>query len=42
MQKHEYRLSSKYVNAWLHLRERLVYIPGGLVLLYGFWLSLTA
>jgi len=42
MQKQGHRLVNKNFNAWLRLRERLVYIPGGLVLLYGFWLSLTA
>ncbi len=42
MQKQSHRLANKYFNAWSHVRVRLVYIPGGLVLLYGFWLSLTA
>ena len=27
---------------WSRVKERLVYLPGGLILLYGFWLSLTA
>lgn len=26
---------------WLHLKQRLVYLPGAVILAYGFWLSLT-
>lgn len=26
---------------WSRLRERLIYLPGGLILLYGLWLTLT-
>jgi len=42
MQKQGHSLANKYFYAWSRIRERLVYLPGGLVLLYGFWLSLTA
>lgn len=35
--RHRYRNAS----IWLRFRQRLVYLPGALVLLYGFWLSLT-
>jgi len=27
---------------WPRLQERLVYLPGAMVLIYGLWLSLTA
>jgi len=27
---------------WLVLKDRLVYLPGALILGYGFWLTLTA
>ena len=26
---------------WSRIRERLVYVPGAIVLAYGFWLSVT-
>ncbi len=26
---------------WPRLKERLIYLPGGVILAYGFWLSLT-
>jgi len=37
MQRQVYRLQNKDFNIW----DRLIYIPGALVMLYGFWLSLT-
>ena len=38
-----YRRNNKHQSSidWSRVRERLVYLPGGLILLYGFWLSLT-
>ena len=27
---------------WQRLRERLIYLPGAVILAYGFWLTLTA
>ena len=42
MQKQTYHLQNKHINLWFHVRDRLVYIPGALILIYGFWLSLTA
>ncbi len=41
MQKQGYRLQSKNTKTWFRARDRLVYIPGALVLAYGIWLSLT-
>ncbi len=41
MQKQDYRLQSKNTKTWFRMRDRLVYIPGVLVLVYGIWLSLT-
>ncbi len=35
------RLPVKETDIRLRLRDRLVYVPGALILLYGFWLSLT-
>ena len=42
MQKQGHGLANIIFTTCSQLRERLVYLPGGLVLLYGFWLSLTA
>lgn len=38
------RSSSKHYPGidWSRLKDRLVYLPGGLILIYGLWLSLTA
>ena len=30
------------VSGWTRIRERLIYLPGAVVLIYGFWLSLSA
>ena len=27
---------------WTRLMQQIIYLPGALVLLYGFWLSLSA
>ena len=41
-----YKLEDRYSHRGMRprhkLSQRLVYLPGALVLLYGFWLSLTA
>ncbi len=42
MQKQDYHWQSKNTKAWFRVRDRLVYIPGALVLVYGLWLSLSA
>ena len=42
MQRQEYRHSYRGTSIWYRFRQRLVYLPGALVLAYGFWLSLTA
>ena len=31
-----------HTRLWFRVRQALVYFPGALVLIYGFWLSLTA
>jgi len=41
MQRQVYCLENKDFNIWFHIWDRLIYIPGALVMLYGFWLSLT-
>ena len=42
MQRLEYRHNYRNTNLWMRFRQWLVYLPGALVLAYGFWLSLTA
>lgn len=42
MQRLDFRHSYRGTNVWNRFRDRLVYIPGALVLAYGIWLSLTA
>jgi len=42
MRKRQHRLQINDVDIRKTLLDRLVYIPGALVLAYGFWLSLTA
>jgi hypothetical protein len=42
MQILERRDQGKVINTWILFSHRLVYLPGALVLIYGFWLSLTA
>ena len=41
MRKHDYRLQIKDGDIRKTLLQRLVYIPGALILVYGCWLSLT-
>ncbi len=41
MQRQGHHLENKDFNFWFQIRNRLVYIPGALVLIYGFWLSLS-
>ena len=41
MQRQVYRLDHKNMNLWFHILDRLIYIPGALVMLYGLWLSLN-
>ena len=42
MHRLDYRHSYRSSNLWMRFRQRLVYLPGALVLAYGFWLSLNA
>ena len=42
MQPLDYRYPRRAAGLWNRLAERLVYLPGALVLIYGFWLSLSA
>ena len=42
MQTPEARYQGKVINTWILCSNRLVYLPGAVVLIYGFWLSLTA
>ena len=42
MQTLYYRQTRRGAGLWNRFLERLVYLPGALVLAYGFWLSLTA
>jgi hypothetical protein len=42
MRKQDYRLPIKDGDIRNTLLQRLVYIPGALILVYGCWLSLTA
>ena len=42
MQKRDYRHSFRGASVWTRFRHRLVYLPGAMVMLYGFWLSLNA
>ena len=41
MQQLDYRHSRRGGGFWNRIVERLVYLPGALVLMYGFWLSLS-
>ena len=41
MQRQHYHLENKDLNIWFNIWDRLVYIPGALVMLYGLWLSLN-
>ena len=40
--RHSHRGGNFRMRQRQRLSQRLVYLPGALVLLYGFWLSLTA
>ncbi len=42
MHKLEIRHTGRPMGLWVRLRQRLIYLPGAVVLLYGFWLSLSA
>ena len=42
MQTPERRYQGIAIDTWLRFSHRLVYLPGAVVLIYGFWLSLTA
>jgi len=42
MQTLEPRYQGKVINTWILFSHRLVYLPGAVVLIYGFWLSLIA
>ena len=42
MTKLDIRQPVRLSEFWLRLRHRLIYLPGALVLLYGFWLALSA
>ena len=41
MQDLDFRYINQRLNAWARVRQRLVYLPGAMVLAYGFWLTLT-
>ena len=32
---------NRWATDWSRLKERIVYLPGAVVLIYGLWLSLT-
>ena len=42
MQRLNFRSRQRLPNLMDLLRARLIYVPGALVMLYGFWLALTA
>ena len=42
MQRLDDRHSYRGTTIWMRFKQRLVYLPGALILLYGFWLSLGA
>lgn len=42
MQRLDYRLHYKSSSFWTRFKQNLVYLPGALVIVYGFWLTLTA
>jgi len=41
MQRQPHNNRVRDLNSRLRLADRLVYLPGALVLAYGFWLTLT-
>ena len=42
MQRLNFRSRQRFPNLVDVLRERLIYVPGALIMLYGLWLALTA
>ncbi len=42
MQPLDYHHPRRAAGSWNRFVERLVFLPGALVLIYGFWLSLSA
>jgi len=42
MQTPEHRYRGRAIDTWLQFSHRLVFLPGAMVLIYGFWLSLKA
>jgi len=41
MQQLHYREQRKLPTIWSKLTNRLVYLPGAAIILYGLWLSMT-
>ena len=40
MERQNYQ--NQFSTDWSRLKDRLLYLPGALILGYGFWLTLTA
>ena len=41
MEQSAYRDQRKLTTTWSMLKQRIIYLPGAVIILYGFWLSLT-
>lgn len=41
MEQLNYRDQGKLTTIWSMLKQRIIYLPGAAIILYGFWLSLT-
>jgi len=41
MEHLNYRVFHRPSSIWLKLKQRIIYLPGAAIILYGFWLSLT-
>ncbi|MDJ0776583.1 MAG: hypothetical protein QNJ85_01890 [Gammaproteobacteria bacterium] len=41
MQPPNFRPNRRLARNWYRLRDRLLFVPGALVLAYGIWLSLN-
>ena len=41
MEQLNYRYQRKLPITWSNLKQRMIYLPGAAIILYGFWLSLT-
>jgi len=41
MEQLSYRDQRKLITGWSKLKQRIIYLPGAVIILYGFWLSLT-